>query len=158
MVHERGNQGIHHSHPPRPTAPLRCRAGPPGREAEQYPPPKRNALPRGHQPAGGGFPQHHPSRHPREEILVAMVNASPINSHNNKSMNTHKKELLQQLISDIEQQKQIESKIRFDAKRKNFVITELDGAVDRSGISVTREEFNKLLSDLDARLFPKIIE
>lgn len=70
-------------------------------------------------------------------------------------MNKEEKELIDALVAQINEQQAIEIQIRIDSERRTFLISQLQAAVERSAVSVTTEEFSRMLSELDGRLFPK---
>jgi FKBP-type peptidyl-prolyl cis-trans isomerase (trigger factor) len=70
-------------------------------------------------------------------------------------MNEQEQALFDTLVAQLNEQQETEIQIRIDTERRRFLISGLKAAVDNSPVSVTAEEFSRMLTALDERLFPQ---
>lgn len=72
-------------------------------------------------------------------------------------MNQEEQILFEALVAQLNEQQETEIHIRIDIERRRFLISMLNAAVDKSPMTVnqTADEFSRMLTALDERLFPQ---
>lgn len=69
-------------------------------------------------------------------------------------MDSNATTILDKIISDLKSQSSLELSRSDDAERKQYLVRELSTAVTRHQVTLTDDEFRRLLTQLDERLFP----